>query len=447
MGINRNVTIIFLANAFTLLSGVITSLLTAWALGPEGRGDLAVVVLWPNVVALAVGLGLPHAHRYFLAREPDGASSLFSNALIFALGMGALAWGAAEIFVPSLVGNRSEAVMWIVHIYLFNIPLALLYDLMAGLLEGARQFRFAALARIIFFATQSVAYLALWLTGHLNVDSAAFTMMGAQVANTLTAVIAVTYVLKPRWSPSISMFKKTIGYGLKNHLGVVTSFTTLRLDQLMLGGMASSVEIGLYYVAVRLSEITTVLASSLADVLMPEVAASTERGKSVQLLTRSLRQTIFVYLLVLVPLQIVGPLILRFAYGPDFIAASSTLRLLLVASMLWSAGTVVISGLNGLGYPGMSTIARLSSAIITVITLLYWLPRKGIVGAAMSSLAGYGVMFGVALFWLVRSEGISLGSCLRPQADDIPLERLKSFVRNRFGSYLLPAGSKSVTSE
>ena len=63
----KNITIIFLANFFTLLSGVLTSLLTAWALGPEGRGDLAIIVLYPNVVALIVAFGLPQANRFCVA--------------------------------------------------------------------------------------------------------------------------------------------------------------------------------------------------------------------------------------------------------------------------------------------------------------------------------------------------------------------------------------------
>lgn len=420
----KNITIIFVANAFTLLSGVITSLLTAWALGPEGRGDLAVVVLWPNVVALLVGMGLPQAHRYYQARQPEAFSMLFSNALLFAVVMGAIAYGIGDLLVPHLVGVRNPEVMWLVRIYLCNIPLALLYDLMVGFLEGAREFKCAALARVIFFGVQSLLYVTLWLTDQLTVKSAAFTMIAAQIINTLTALIGVIYVLRPRWQPSWQEWKTALGYGLRYHPGVVTAFTTLRLDQLMLGGMASSVEIGLYFIAVRLSEITTVLASSVADVLMPEVAASKQVEESVQLLTRSLRQTIYIYLLVLVPLLLGAPLILRIAYGPDFLAATGTLRLLLLASLIWSAGAIVISGLNGLGYPGLSTLARLASAVVTVVALLYWLPSYGIIGAALSSLLGYGVMLVVALFWLIRKQRLSLWDCLRPQRDDLPVERL-----------------------
>ena len=315
----KNISTIFLANFFTLLSGVITSLLTAWALGPEGRGELAVIVLYPNVVALAVGMGLPQAHRYWLAREPESISPLFSNALLFAGLTGVVAYGAALFVVPSLIGVRSEAVIWLVKFYLINIPFALLYDLMAGILEGSRQFKWAALARIIFFGIQSAAYFLLWMTDTLNIYTAALTMVVAQLANTCTAFLCVYYVLRPSWQPSWTIWKKSIAFGLKYHVGVVTSFTTLRFDQLLLGAMATSIELGLYVIAVRLSEITTVLASSVAEVLMPEVAASKENEHSVQLLTRSLRQMTYVYLLILFPLLMGAPLVLKFAFGAEFL--------------------------------------------------------------------------------------------------------------------------------
>ena len=121
----RNVRLILSINVLIVLSGVVTSLLGAWALGPAGRGDLLVVVLWPPVVALLAGLGLPQAHRYWMAKEPERVSSLFSNAIIYAVVVGGAALVLAELIVPHLVGQRSPAVMTLVHIYLINIPAAL----------------------------------------------------------------------------------------------------------------------------------------------------------------------------------------------------------------------------------------------------------------------------------------------------------------------------------
>ncbi len=429
----KNITIVFFTYGLTLLSGVVTSLLTAWALGPEGRGDLAVVVLWPNIMAWLFGLGLPQAYRYYLARHPDLLSTHYSNALIFALFAGLIAFGVAELIVPHLVGQHSPDVMLLVRIYLLNIPLALLFDLMVGLLEGSREFRWAAAARSIFYGTQSVTYLVLWFSGHLTVRNAAYTMIAAQLMCTSLAFIGVKIGLRPCWNPGAKEWKEALAYGLRYFPGLITAMATLRLDQLLLAAMAPSAVIGLYVVAVRLSEITTVLASSVSDVLLPEVAAQENKEISLQLLTKSLRQTFYVYLVVLIPLWIAAPYILRFAYGTEFLAATGTLRLLLIASLLWSMGSIVNSGLNGLGFPVLSTISRLSSAGVTVIALLYWLPTRGIVGAALASLLGYSVMLIVALYWLMRKQRLSLWQCFYPQTGDFPVKKLITDFRLRIG--------------
>ena len=64
----------------SVVSTMVSSLVGARALGPAGRGDLLVVVLWPPVIAMLAGLGLPTAYRYWMAKEPERVSPLFSNA-------------------------------------------------------------------------------------------------------------------------------------------------------------------------------------------------------------------------------------------------------------------------------------------------------------------------------------------------------------------------------
>jgi O-antigen/teichoic acid export membrane protein len=234
--------------------------------------------------------------------------------------------------------------------------------------------------------------------------------------------------LKPRWQPSWRKWREALGYGVRDYPGVVADFTTLRLDQLLLGGLASSAAIGLYFVAVRLSEITAMMASSVADALMPEVAAS-NADRAEKLLGRSLRLTLYTHLLVLIPLWISAPLVLRHLYGESFLAATATMRILLLASVVLSAGGVMISGLRGFGHPGLSTIARLASAVVTVVSLLLLLPRLGIVGAAVASLLGYGVTMLIAAFWLVRKRDLKVWDYLKPRREDIPIAQLRVLLK------------------
>jgi len=332
----------------------------------------------------------------------------------------------ADLIVPHLVGDRSAQIRTLVRIYQINIPAALFLDLMRGLLEGTRRFGWAGIARLIFFGVQTAGFTALWFAGLFTVKTAMFTMITAQTSSMLMALIAVLTQLRPRWQPGWSEFRTSMNYALRDYPGNVADFTTLRLDQLMLGAMASNVAIGLYVVAVRLSEITTLAADAIADALMPEVAARKGGNGAESLWARSFRLAAYLHAAMLPILWFAAPLMLKVLFGERFVQATSAFRWLLVAATVWILGSIVISGLRGFGYPGMSTVARFSAAVVTAIALLILLPSFGITGAAVASLMGYSVMLLLALFGFLRRRRLGLWDCLRPQRKDLPIDSLRS---------------------
>jgi len=415
----RSTKLILLAEGISVLSTVFSSLIGARVLGPAGRGDLLIVVLWPPVIAMVAGLGLPIAHRYLIAKDPERASKLFSNAVIYAVIVGLASVFIADLIIPHLVGHRSPEVMTLLRIYQLNIPAALFLDLMVGLLEGTKRFGWAGMSRTIFFVVQATGFAALWFAGHLTVATAMIVMMSAQASGMVLAITAVCRKIRPRWEPSWDEFKVALHYGVRDYPGGVADYTTLRLDQMMLGAVASNVAIGLYVIAVRCSEVTTLAANAIAAALMPEVAGSTEREQAEALWSRSLRLTIYMDVILLVPLWLGAPLILRFLFGASFVPATEPFRLLLLAAAAWGLGSIVISGLRGFGYPGLSTMAKFTAAIVTALALVILLPRYGITGAAMASLIGYTVMLAVALVAFIRVRQLRLRDCLLPQRQDV----------------------------
>src|SRR5213078_2110354 len=177
-------------------------------------------------------------------------------------------------------------------------------------LEGTRRFGWAGMARLVSFIVQAVGFAGLWYLGRLTVASATYTLILAQFVSAGLATFAVWHQLRPRWQPSWAEFKNSMHYGLRDYPGCVADFTTLRLDQLMLGGIASSAAIGLYVIAVRLSEVTTYVAEALAGALMPEVARAPAGDQAESLLARTLRLTLYTNVLILIPLWLAAPLIL-----------------------------------------------------------------------------------------------------------------------------------------
>jgi O-antigen/teichoic acid export membrane protein len=425
----RSIKLVFSTNALFLLFSVITSLLSAWALKPEGRGDLTIITMWTFVFSHIGTFGLPYAHRYWAAREPDWKAKIFSNSIIFTVLAGAAMIALAWFITPVLTGDKKSDVINLAQLFALNIPVILLNEMLRGQLEGAKLFGWLGVARLSFIATQAVGNAIFYLLGVLTLENAILIIVLGQIICALLMLLGVWRELKPSLSFDWSVLRQEISYGLRSYPGILTEIAVWRLDQMMLAIFAPSAIVGLYTVAVAIAEITSTLASSVADSLMPEVAANEHRHESTALLGKTLRLTLYAQFIVLIPLWIAAPFILRVIYGEGFVEAAGAMRLLLLASIVWSAAMIVISGLNGLGHPGLSTIARLFSTATTVVTLYWLLPLWGMNGAAVSSLLGYGTMLAVALFCLTRKQGISFWEILCPRRQDISLEKIKSFLK------------------
>src|SRR6185295_11086197 len=210
--LKRNIKLVFSTNALMLCSGVITSLLSAWALGPSGRGDLMVVLMWPAIFSMVAQIGLPQAYRFWIAKRPECASALFSNSVIFTLAMGVLTLGVAELIIPHLIGERSPEVLRLARIYLLVVPVHLLTDLTRGMLEGARRFTWVGALRLILFGVQLASYVVLWAMGRLTVASASYMMLASLAASLVVSLIAVWSELRPKWEPSLGELKTTLRY-------------------------------------------------------------------------------------------------------------------------------------------------------------------------------------------------------------------------------------------
>ncbi len=422
----KSVKLVFSTNVLFLAFSVATSLLSAWALGAEGRGELVIITMWLFVFTLFGTLGLPYAHRYFTAKNPEFNSEIFTNTIVYTAIASFLIFAVGWLAVPNLISEQKPEVIWMTQLFLLNVPVILLNELLRGQLEGAKLFGWLGIARIAFIGAQATSYIVLYVLGSLTLINALIVIVFAQVLTSTLMFFGVWFKLRPKWRLDLKIFLKEIHYGIRSYFGIVTEFAVWRLDQIMLTALASSTIIGLYAVAVAIAEISATLASSISDSLMPEVAGSKDKKQALLLLSRSLRLTFYAQMLALIPFWIVAPYLLQYVFGEEFIGATMALRLLFIGSIIWSASLILISGLNGFGNPGLSTVARIASAVTTVIMLLLLLPIWGMVGAAVSSIMGYGVMLIIALICILRTQNIGFWQFLRPRKDDISFGQIKS---------------------
>lgn len=187
-------------------------------MGAEGRGDLALVTLWAYIAALVASLGLPYAHRFWTAHKPDWSSEIFTVTIVFTMLVGGIAVALSEIIVPLYVGERSPEVMWLMRLFLLNIPVLMFTEMIRGMLEGARLFGWLGAARLLFILTQAAGYFFLWMFDYLTLPRAVILITTGQILSLIIMFAGIWRKLKLKWSWDFAVFRKELSYGFSGAL-------------------------------------------------------------------------------------------------------------------------------------------------------------------------------------------------------------------------------------
>src|SRR5438105_1988171 len=93
----------FSANLLIVLCGITTGVLTARLLHAEGRGALAAIILWPQLLA---DVGLLCVHEPLTQRISSGAGEeqqTVSTALVLGVGLSLVASMLGVLLIPTLL--------------------------------------------------------------------------------------------------------------------------------------------------------------------------------------------------------------------------------------------------------------------------------------------------------------------------------------------------------
>nr|MDQ6925802.1 polysaccharide biosynthesis C-terminal domain-containing protein [Candidatus Eremiobacteraeota bacterium] len=131
---------------------------------------------------------------------------------------------------------------------------------------------------------------------------------------------------------------------------------------------------------------------------------------------RTLQATFRKYALVSVAgtvvLAAVLPFAIPFVYGRAFAGAVSPALVLLAAGLCLGAKQVLAGGAQALGDPWLASRSEIIGAVVTICLLPVLLPRLGIMGAALATLAAYATQLVVVLAGLSRTHAIGVPSLM-----------------------------------
>jgi O-antigen/teichoic acid export membrane protein len=366
------------------------SIVTARALGPEGRGVFAFFLLWPNMGAFVLAAGLPGANLKLAAEREDRVPALIGNTGLLTLLTAFLLAGVLLSGAPSwLTGPMPPGLVWLA---CGAVVLMMCLNGLTWLMMGIGSFMLASVLKGAYPALAAVIFLlALSITGGeaATVWAAAscwLASMGLVVAYALMSLV------RQRGRPVIDrgLLRTSLTFGLRYQVGVVTNLVAMRLDQWILGVVRPAADLGVYSVAASASEVAAYAASARGMTRFRDSA----RGDDVPP-----RQTIrSAFTVTAVGALLVGAIsvwAIPLVFGADFGGSVPLTLLLLPGALGIGVARVCGNDLAGRGRPGLASLLSAVKALVALAGFAVLIPVAGATGAAIVSSVSY--LFGAAL--------------------------------------------------
>jgi enterobacterial common antigen flippase len=383
-GLSASVQTLFV-RVLVLFVNVSTGMITARGLGDIGRGEQATMILWPSLITSLVSFGLPSALLYQGKKYEDKKSEFFSAALIASSIFGCLAIIVGWIGIPYWMTSYADNTTLIARYLMLTAPVILISSIFQARLQIDGQFS------IINFASYATPFLTLigliflFYTGQLSPTNSCF----VYILPTIPVTIWMAYTLRktnvfvwPSWKYSVVPL---LTCGMQYYGMELLGRVSLQIDQVLVIGMLSPSEMGLYSVVLSLSRMLTIFHSSISSVLLPKVTAKS--------LEETVYWTIFTARICFVctgaaalTMCIFSTTILDILYGPSFRHAVDALRILLIEVTLGSATWILAQTFLALGKPNIVTAFQIIGLSLSFPFMLFLIPRYGILGAALSIL-------------------------------------------------------------
>jgi O-antigen/teichoic acid export membrane protein len=420
VSIARASALLLAAQAASLVLGFATSIVVARALGPQGRGVLALIGVLSDIVIWFATLGLGSAYAYLAGKGSVPRAALLGNCLLLALALGAVA--AAGVLAGAgwlLAAPFRGVTAWQLVLAAAALPFAAVTFLLGNILIGAGLVRAQAALQVGSAAFMAAASAVALLGLGLGVDG----MVVVLVASAVLVAAAHLGILWRAWGLSfrgaLPIGRQAIAYGLKAYVGTITSYVWLRADVVLLNLFAGPAAVGHYSLAGNLAEKLWLLDASVGRAVLPRVIAAGRREAAV-LAARASRNLLFVTGVAAAVLAAASPWLVPFLYGEAFRPAVAPLVLLLPGIVVQSAARCVAGYYSGqLGRPQVySTI----SAVTMVAALLAYaalIPGLGAVGAAIGSTLAYALPMAVYLAIFPADSGLPARSLLVVGRDDL----------------------------
>ncbi len=401
-------------NSGTTALGLINAILLSRWLGPAGRGEIAAALLWPGLLIYLGSMGLIISTMYFSSQPRADVGAVLNNSIVLGLILGTCAAAVGFFAMPWLLHSQSAAVISASRWYILVIPVSLLTQFGLSVLQGRLRLKAANWLNTIIPSGYLAGTIVLMSSGKLVLINI---VMLHLFLNVVVMIVTFGVLARLGFYPGLRtdgpLAKSMVAYGAKLHVGQLSGFANLNLDQALMAAWLPPAALGLYVVAASSAGVSLMLSNAVQTVAMPTIAQEENVDARRRLVERAFNRYWWLSLLVMLALGVALPIVIPLVYGSGFRASIAPGEVLLIGMLFMGARTLLNAGAIALNDPWLVSKASLMALPVTVALLALLLPTFGLLGAAVASTLAYFVELAVIVHGCRRNHEVSLANLFR----------------------------------
>lgn len=380
----------FVALSVALGAVSLASLLVARLAGAAVLGEYTLLRVLPWLLGVVISCGLPVTSCYFLGARPDDRQVRPTLALLALAGcvLGSAVWlGLVPVLDRSLLSEVPVSLLLAAGI---TVPTQLLTVWAKACCQGSADMRGANLLivceELLFLPAYGIGLGA----GLSGITAVVAGMVGGGFGVTCLAMHRLYRTGFGRgWDkPSLPLARTMLAFGARGQLGNLLWLVNLRLDFLILGGIAGPATLGIYAVASKFAELMRLPATALNYVLYPRFTRQ-EPLAALRDAKRLLKKACLLTVAIAPVLAGASVIAIPAIFGARFQAAVVPACILLIGLTVEGAAAVGSAYLWGTGRPGANSAAMGAGVIVTVVLDVLLIPAHRAIGASVASTVAY----------------------------------------------------------
>lgn len=390
--------------------GAVSGVLAARLLGPNGRGELAIIVFMPMML---ISWGEFEFSRSVIVESsknggasPVLAPTAFWVAAVLGCAEMALLALALRFFLPADKLHLLSSARW----FALYLPATYVTVSLMGIDQGRGSFGRFSLFQIMPGMAYLLAIVCVIWPAHRNSPQAFAVAALAGVTSATVLRVALDWRQISRVGPTWSMASRLLRRGFTFYIPALAGLALLRADMLLLVRIAPAAAIGAYAVAQAIAMGQVGIVNPFVQVGFAAVAGEAEHDRALETLARHFR---------LAQVAVAGMAIfaaasaswaIRVLIGPEFLAATAATYFLIGASGFWGMGQTLEQGLRAASHPGLGIFSNLLGLAILLSAGVPAYLHFGITGLAAAVFLGQCtnllVLIGLCIFYLRMRPGL-----------------------------------------